>query len=53
MRKLERVREIVRDSLTAEYLKQKTHEGRKLVALEWQREVEGEGEERPQLVEDV
>jgi hypothetical protein len=53
MAKLERVREIVRDSLTTEYLQQKADAGWRLVALEWQREVEAEAEERPEFVEDV
>jgi hypothetical protein len=53
MAKFERVREIVRDSLTNEYLQQKADAGWRLVALEWQREVEAEAEERPEFVEDV
>jgi hypothetical protein len=53
MPKLERVREAAGDSVTAEYLKQKTEAGWRLVALEWQREVEAEGERQPEFVEDV
>src|SRR6516165_10584283 len=53
MSKLERVREIVRDSLTTEYLKQKTDAGWRLVAVEWQREVEAEVEQQPEFIEDV
>jgi hypothetical protein len=53
MPKLERVREILRDSVTAEYLKQKTDAGWRLVALEWEREVEAEAEKQPELIEDV
>ncbi len=53
MLKLERTREVLRESLSADYLKQKEDAGWKLVALEWQREVEGEAEEPPELVEDV
>ena len=53
MPKLERVREIVRDSLTAEYLKQRTDAGWKLVAVEWQREIEGGLEEAQRFIEDV
>jgi hypothetical protein len=53
MPRVQRIREIVIDSLTAEYLKQKADEGWRLVALEWQREIEGEAEQPPELVEDV
>ena len=53
MPKLERIREIVKDSLTAEYLRQKTDAGWRLVAVEWQREVEAEAEQRPEFIEDV
>ena len=53
MPKLERIREIVKDSLTAEYLKQRTDAGWKLVAVEWQREIEGGLEEAQRFIEDV
>jgi hypothetical protein len=53
MPKLERVREIVRDSLTTEYLQQKAEAGWRLVAVEWQREVEAEAEQPPPFIEDV
>ncbi len=53
MPKLERVREVLRDSPTTEYLKQRADAGWRLVALEWQREIEGEAEEPPELIEDV
>jgi hypothetical protein len=53
MPKLERIREVVGDSVNAEYLKQKTEAGWRLVALEWQREVEAEGEQQPEVIADV
>jgi hypothetical protein len=53
MPKLERVREAVRMSPTLEYFAQKAQEGWKLVAVEWQREVEGEEEAPPTPVEEV
>ena len=53
MPKLERIREIVKDSLTTEYLKQKTDAGWKLVAVEWQRESEAGFEEAQRFIEDV
>ena len=53
MPKVERIREVLRDSLSIEYLKQRADAGWRLVALEWQREVEGEAEQPPELVEDV
>lgn len=53
MAKVERVREIVRDSVTAEYLKEKADSGWRLVALEWQREIAGEAQGPPELMEDV
>src|SRR5215831_6665564 len=53
MPKVERVREVVRGSVTAEYLKQQADAGWRLVALEWQREIQGEAQARPELLEDV
>ena len=53
MPRVQRIREVVRDSLTAEYLKQKADAGWRLVAVEWQRESEGEVEGAPAPVEDV
>jgi len=53
MPKVERIREVLTDSLRTEYLKQRADAGWRLVALEWQREVEGDAEQPPELVEDV
>ncbi len=53
MPKVERVREVLRDSLREEYVKQRADAGWRLVALEWEREVEGEAGEPPELIEDV
>jgi hypothetical protein len=53
MPKVERIREVLIGSLSADYLKQKAEAGWKLVALEWQREVEGRAEEPLELTEDV
>jgi hypothetical protein len=53
MPKVERIREVLRDSLSEEYLKQRADAGWRLVAVEWRREVEGEAEQPPELVEDV
>ena len=40
MKKMERVRQVVSGPLGAEYLKHQTEKGWKLVAIEWEREVE-------------
>lgn len=53
MARIERLREAVRISPTLEYFAQKAQEGWKLVALEWQREVEGEEEEPRVFLEEV
>ena len=53
MPRVKRVREVVTDLVTAEYLKQKADAGWRLVALEWQREIEGEAQTSPELTEDV
>ncbi|HEV2349111.1 MAG TPA: hypothetical protein VG028_04610 [Terriglobia bacterium] len=52
MAKLKRMRELLKEPLTLEYLKQKAEAGWKPVAVEWQREVET-GEAPGTLVEDV
>src|SRR6266536_90953 len=44
MAKVERVREMLTQPLDPEYLKRRAESGWRLVALEWQRELEGEGE---------
>ena len=53
MAKTERLREAVRISPTLEYFAQRAQAGWKLVALEWQREVEGEKEEPSTFLEEV
>jgi hypothetical protein len=52
MAKLERIRELLKEPLSPEYLKQKAEAGWKPVAVEWQREVES-AEPPGTLVEDV
>jgi recombinase len=53
MAKMERVREVPTRLLDADYLRERTEAGWKLVAIEWQRTVEGgEGEARG-LVEEI
>jgi hypothetical protein len=49
MAKLERVREVLSKPLEPEYIKQRVEAGWKLVAVEWEREVE-EAEEAPRRV---
>jgi len=53
MTKLERIRELVKEPLSPEYLKQKAEAGWKPVAVEWQREVETAEMPPGTLVEDV
>lgn len=52
MAKLERIRELLKEPLSPEYLKQKADAGWKPVAVEWQREV-GTAEAPGTLAEDV
>ncbi len=52
MAKVERIREVLSEPLSPEYLKQKAEAGWKPVAVEWQREVET-AEAPGTLVEDV
>jgi hypothetical protein len=53
MAKLERIREVLSKPLEPEYVKARTEAGWKLVAVEWEREIEaGEKEPRP-IIEDV
>jgi len=47
MAKVERIREVLNRPLEPEYLKQKAEAGWKLVAVEWEREVEDKKERRP------
>lgn len=53
MAKLERIRELLKEPLSPEYLKQKAEAGWKPVAVEWQREVETADVPPGTLVEDV
>lgn len=53
MPRIERMREVLIGSLSADHLQQKAEAGWKLVALEWEREVEAKPEEPPELTEDV
>src|SRR5579863_5086747 len=53
MAKIERVREVVTRPLEAEHLKQRADAGWKLIALEWQRETEGEEPGPGPLAEEV
>lgn len=57
MAKVERIREMLSEPLSEEYLRQKAEAGWKPVAVEWQREVERGEEQRAKspgtLVEDV
>ena len=53
MPKIERFREVPSRLLDADYLKERTGAGWKLVAIEWQRQVEGEGVEARGLVEEI
>ena len=53
MAKIERIREVLVRSLDAEHLKQRTDAGWKLIALEWQREIEGEEAAHGPLAEEV
>jgi len=53
MAKVERIRELVRDVVGPEYFREKTEAGWRLVAVEWQREIEGGPEEPHAFIEDV
>ncbi len=53
MRKIEHHREVLTGPLNPEQLREKVAAGWKLVALEWQREVEAEGEAPNMIVEEV
>jgi hypothetical protein len=53
MAKPERIREVLSKPLEPEYIKQRAEEGWKLVAVEWEREVEAGEKERPGIIEDV
>jgi hypothetical protein len=53
MAKVERVREVLSKALEPEYVKQRAEAGWKLVAVEWEREVEAEEKELRRVVEEV
>jgi hypothetical protein len=53
MAKVERIRELMRDVVGPDYFREKTEAGWKLVAVEWQREIEGGPEEPRAFIEDV
>lgn len=53
VKKVERIREVLPTPLSEEHLKQKSAAGWKLVAAEWEREVEGDEGESRELKEDV
>ncbi len=53
MAKMERLRDPMSASPTLEYFAQKVRAGWNLVAVEWEREVEGEPEEPPPAVHEV
>ena len=53
MVKTERVREILTEPLDPEYLKRRTEAGWRLVAVEWQRQLDDEAQRASTLTEDV
>jgi len=53
MAKVERIREVLSKPLEPEYIKQRVEAGWKLVAVEWEREVEAGEKGRPGIVEEV
>ena len=53
MAKTERVREILTEPLDPEYLKRRTEAGWRLVAVEWQRQLDDEAQRASTLTEDV
>lgn len=53
MARVERIRESVTARVDAEHIRQKTEAGWRLVALEWQREIQGEEAESETLIQDV
>src|SRR6185312_2720623 len=53
MAKVERIREVVTGSVDLEYVRQKTENGWKLVAMEWRREIAGDETEQPIIVEEI
>lgn len=53
MARVERIRESVTGAVDADHMRQKTEAGWRLVALEWQREIQGEEGESETLIQDV
>jgi hypothetical protein len=53
MAKVERVREVLSKPLELEYVNQKAEEGWKLVAVEWEREVETDDKAQRRIIEEV
>ncbi len=53
MAKTERVREVLTEPLDLEYLKRRTEAGWRLVAVEWQRQLDDEAQRASTLTEDV
>lgn len=53
MARVERIRESVTGTVDADHMRQKTEAGWRLVALEWQREIQGEEGESETLIQDV
>jgi len=53
MAKLERVREVLSEPLEPEYVKQRAEAGWKLVAVEWEHEVEADEKEPRRAIEEV
>jgi hypothetical protein len=53
MPKIERVREVLSRPFDEEYFRAKLKQGWRLVAVHWEREVEGEASEKPQWIEEV
>lgn len=53
MARVERIRESVTGTVDADHMQQKTEAGWRLVALEWQREIQSEEGESETLIQDV
>lgn len=53
MARVERIRESVTGPVDADHMRQKTAAGWRLVALEWQREIQGEQAEYETLIQEV
>lgn len=53
MARVERIRESVTGTVDADHMRQKTEAGWRLVALEWQREIQSEEGESETLIQDV